>query len=42
MLGKLPMLIELIKNDPDTTRAKAIREENNIDPANAPTLDELP
>ena len=42
MLGKLPMLIEIIKNDPDTDRAKAVREENNISPADAPTLDELP
>mgnify|MGYP000870955697 CR=1 FL=1 len=42
MIGILPTLIELIKNDPDTTRAKAVREENKIDPADAPTLDELP
>jgi hypothetical protein len=42
MIGTIPMLIEIIKNDPDTDRAKAVREENNIDPADAPTLDELP
>ena len=35
-------LIEIIKNDPDTTRAKAVREENGIDPSEAPTIDELP
>jgi len=36
------LLVELIMKDTDVTRAKAVREAYSIDPADAPTLDELP
>lgn len=36
------LLILLIMADTDVTRAKAVREAYSIDPADAPTLDELP
>lgn len=36
------LLVSLIMADTDVTRAKAVREAYSIDPAEAPTIDELP
>jgi len=36
------LLVSLIMADTDVTRAKAVREAYSINPADAPTIDELP
>ncbi len=36
------LLVMLITSDTDVVRAKAVREAYSIDPADAPTIDELP